>query len=205
MSSVSVNDMPKFLVENPIVDDHAIFFLSDTNDSSLLILFMLQGVTSYFPVRAATMSEYKNDIIQKNHLTAESLILDPSLSSYSLQEEYILDFRGQIVSTVSMTRGQITMQVNAVSSSPFASYCVVDATDDDNFGISLEFFVQISLTSTSMRAAVNHDKLAKHWGISLYCAKATVQHTTQHGVCMIANPVLSRQFWIAYIIQYLLI
>ncbi len=73
----------------------------------------------------------------------------------------MLDFRGQLVSTVTMTMGQITMQVNAVCSSPFASYCVVDATDDNNFGIYLESFVQISLTSTSRRAAVNYDKLAK--------------------------------------------
>ncbi len=64
----------------------------------------------------------------------------------------MLDFREQIVSTVTTTRGQITMQVNAVCSSPFASYCVVDATDDDNFGTYLESFVQISLTSTSRRA-----------------------------------------------------
>ncbi len=77
----------------------------------------------------------------------------------------MLDFRGQIVSTVTTTRGQITMQVNAVCSSPFASYCVVDATDDDNFGVSLECFVLISQTSTSSKAAVDHHKLAKHWGI----------------------------------------
>ena len=57
------------------------------------------------------------------------------------------------------------MQVNAVCSAPFASYCVVDATDDDNFEIYLESFVQISLTSTSRRAAVSHDEFARRWGI----------------------------------------
>ncbi len=87
----------------------------------------------------------------------------------------MLDFRGRIVSTVTTTRGQIIMQVNAVCSSPFASYCVVDATDDDNFGIYLESFVQISLTSTSRKAAVDHHKLAKRWGIHPDHAKATIQ------------------------------
>ncbi len=57
------------------------------------------------------------------------------------------------------------MQMNAVCSSSFASYCVVDATDDNNFGIYLESFVQISLTSTSRKAAVDHHELAKRWGI----------------------------------------
>ena len=86
------------------------------------------------------------------------------------------------------------MHVNAVSSSPFASYCVVDATDDDNFGIYLESYVQISLTSTSRRPAVSHDELAKRWGIDPDRAKATVQRTTQRGVRTIANPAISRRF-----------
>ncbi len=107
----------------------------------------------------------------------------------------MLDFRRQIVSAVTRTRGQIMMQVNAVCCSLFASYCVVDATDDNNFGISLESFVQISLTSTSRRAAVSHDERAKHWGIHPDFAKATVQHTTQRSVCTIANPALSQCFW----------
>ncbi len=86
------------------------------------------------------------------------------------------------------------MQVNVVCSSPFASYCVIDATDDNNFGIYLESFVQVSLTSTSRRAAVSYDELAKHWGIHLDRAKATVQRTTQRGVHTIASPALSRRF-----------
>ncbi len=83
------------------------------------------------------------------------------------------------------------MQVNAVCRSPFASYCVIDATDGNNFGIYLESFVQISLTSTSRKTAVDPHELAKHWGIHLDCAKATIQCTTQRVVCTIANPALS--------------
>ncbi len=44
----------------------------------------------------------------------------------------MLDSRGQIVSTVTTTRGQIMMQVNSICSLSFASHCVIDATDDDN-------------------------------------------------------------------------
>ncbi len=171
-----------------------IIILSDTDDSPLHISLILQNVTSYFPVQAATMSKYDSDVIPKFHLTAKALVWDPSLLSYSLQEDGMLDFMGQIVITVTMSRGQITMQVNAVCSLPFASFCVIDATDDNNFGICLESFVQISLTSTSSRAAVSYDKLVKCWGIHPDCAKATVQRTTQRGVCTIVNSALSRCF-----------
>ncbi len=140
------------------------------------------------------MSEYESDVIPKFHLTAEAPVWDPGSSSYSLQEDIMLNFRGHIVSTVTMTRGQMIMQVNAVCSSPFASYCVVDATDDNNFGIYLESSVQIPLTSTNRKAAIDHHKLAKHWGIHPDHAKATIQFTTQWGVCTIANPVLSTCF-----------
>ncbi len=138
-----------------------------------------------------TLSEYNSDVIPKFHLTAEAPVWDPDPSTYSLQEDSMLDFRGYIVSTVTTTRGQITMQVNAVCRSPFISYCVIDATDDDNFGIYLESFVQVFLTSTSRKAAASHDELAKRWVIHLDCAKATVQCTTQRGVHTIANPTLS--------------
>ncbi len=87
-------------------------------------------------------------VIRKIHLTSEALAWDPSSSSFSLQEDSMLNFRGQIVSTVTMTRRQITVQVNAVCSSP-ASYFIVDATDDNNFGIYLESYIHISLTTTS--------------------------------------------------------
>ncbi len=104
-------------------------------------------------MQTSTLSEDESDFILKFHLTAEAPIWDPSLSSYSLQEDSILDFWGHIVGTITMTRGQITMHVNVLSNSQFTSYCVVDASNDNNFGMYLESFVQISLTSTSRRAA----------------------------------------------------
>ncbi len=66
----------------------------------------------------------------------------------------MFDLRGSIIITFTITRGQITMHVNAVASSLFATYCVVDAIDDDNFGTCLESFIQISLTSIIRMPAV---------------------------------------------------
>ncbi len=183
---MSLNDVPKFLLKHPTVNDHAVII----KDSSLFILLMLQGVTSYFSVQATTLSEYKSDVIPKLHLTAEDPMWDPISSSYSSNEDSMLDFRGHIVSIVTMARRQITMHVNAKSSSQFASYYVIDATDSMIFGTYLECFVQISLTCTSRRAAVSHIKLAKNWGICLDGAKTMIQSKTQRGIQTIANPAL---------------
>ncbi len=94
LNGVTINDMPKFLLKNPTVDDHAVIVPSNVDDSLLQISLMLQGITSHFPVQAATLSEFKSDVILKFHFTAEALIWDPSLSSFSLQEDSMLDFRG---------------------------------------------------------------------------------------------------------------
>ncbi len=185
-----INDVPKFFLKNPIVNDHTVIIPSDIDDSSLLILLMLQHVTSYFPVRATTL------YLNRGVMSSQSFSPDvgPQFVVILLAGRYMLDFRGCFVSTVTMSRRQITTHVNSVPSSLIASFCVIDATDDNNFDIYLESFVQISLTSTSRKAAVSHDELAKHWGIHPDCAKAMVQCTTQRGVQIIANPALSQQF-----------
>ena len=77
----------------------------------------------------------------------------------------MLDYRGRIVAKLESSRGHVTMQVSAVVSELHAEYCIIDVTDDENFGIYLESFVQISLTSTSEKAAVSYDVLAERWGI----------------------------------------
>ncbi len=77
-----------------MVNDHAVIIPSDIYESQLHIPLMLQGVTRYFPVRAATLSEYESYVIPKFHLTAEALVWDPCMSSYSSQEDAMLDFRG---------------------------------------------------------------------------------------------------------------
>ncbi len=106
----------------------------------------------------------------------------------------MLNFRRCFVSTVKMTRGQVVMHVNAVASSPFADYCVVGATDDNNAGMYLESFVKIPQTSNSRRSTFSHD-LAKRCGNQADCAKAMVQCITQRGlhVHTITNPAISHR------------
>ncbi len=99
LNNMSVNYVPKFLVQNPMVNDYLVIILSDDDIMSFFhIPLKLQGVTSYFPVRAATLFEYESDHVPKFHLTAEAPDWDPRSFSYTLQEDSTLKFRGRIVS-----------------------------------------------------------------------------------------------------------
>ncbi len=87
-----------------MVNDHVAIIQTDIDDIPLLFPLILQEVSSYFSVQAATQSEYKSGVIQKLHLTADAPIWNVTSQSYSLQEDSMLDIRGQIVSAVTMTR-----------------------------------------------------------------------------------------------------
>ncbi len=50
LNGITVNDNPKFLLKNLMVNDHAVIIPSDIYESQLHIPLMLQGVTRYFPV-----------------------------------------------------------------------------------------------------------------------------------------------------------
>ena len=58
MYDVKVNDIPKYLTENPTDQTHSIFMFE--KGETLLIPLHLHGVTSYFTSRKSTMEEYNN-------------------------------------------------------------------------------------------------------------------------------------------------
>ncbi len=55
LNGITLNDVPKFLLKISTVNDHALIIPPITDDSLLRISFKLQGITSYFPVQAATL------------------------------------------------------------------------------------------------------------------------------------------------------
>ncbi len=188
LNDLAVHNVQNVLVNKPTVDDHLVIIPSDEDDMSLQTPFQFYSVTSYFPVWSSTLSEYKNDDIPKFHSIAKVLMRDPSLSLYYSQEDIMLNFREYIISIVTTTREQITMHKNVVAISPFAFYCVIDATMTTTSAYiwsPLYNFLCLVLA----RLAVIHDK-----AIQPNCAKSTVQQTTQRGLCMITNPGLSQQF-----------
>ena len=58
MYDVKVNDIPKYLTDNPTDQTHSIVF--HESGETLLIPLHLHGVTSYFTSRKPTMEEYNN-------------------------------------------------------------------------------------------------------------------------------------------------
>ena len=57
MNDIKVFDCPKFLIDNPSDHDHTIVIPREDEDD-LSIPLSLYGVTSYFPTRKPTMTEY---------------------------------------------------------------------------------------------------------------------------------------------------
>ncbi len=54
LNDVEIKDVLKFLLKNPTVNDYALIIPSYDDGMHLHIPLKLQGVTSYFPVQAAT-------------------------------------------------------------------------------------------------------------------------------------------------------
>lgn len=61
MNDVRVDEIPKFLTDNPTDDTHAVVFPheEDGKGDALRVPLSLHGVTSYFPVRCPTQEEYE--------------------------------------------------------------------------------------------------------------------------------------------------
>lgn len=66
------NNMPKFLVKNPMVNDQFVIIPSDKDIMSSKYFPWSNGTTNSFPVKAATLAEYASDLLPKLQLVAEA-------------------------------------------------------------------------------------------------------------------------------------
>ena len=90
MYDVKVNDIPKYLTDNPTDQTHSIVL--HERGETLLIPLHLHGVTSYFTSRKPTMEEYNNC----THFSATAVDpeWDPHDPSFSAQEDALLTTGG---------------------------------------------------------------------------------------------------------------
>ena len=73
MEGARINDLPKFLAEDPDENTRVIISNDPLNPNQpLIILLMLKGVTSYFPSRRPRESEYEDDLIPPVYMTSEA-------------------------------------------------------------------------------------------------------------------------------------
>ena len=112
MNDVKVNDIPKFLTEQPTVYDHAIVATGSDTEDELLILLSLDGVVSVFWTRKPTVQEYES--CPHYELTADTPKYNPLDGSYAQQEEAMAAWIARLMQTGD---GMPVRQVQSVSTS----------------------------------------------------------------------------------------
>ena len=107
MAGVSINELPKFLAEDPEEKTHSIIVDDPLHPNETLITpLVLKGITSYFPSRKPRASEYEDESIPHIDMTTEAPVLEPSETSFAEQEDAITDFRREFICSDTIARGR---------------------------------------------------------------------------------------------------
>eukprot|EP00978_Attheya_sp_CCMP212_P035962 scaffold159681_cov67-Attheya_sp.AAC.1 len=217
MNDVWIDECPKFLHPNPTDTTHAIKFSGVDGEEDYVVPLALHGVTSYFPTRKPTESEWVN--CQQLELTTKGPGWDPHDTQFSEQENALLDDSGQlrdfgdrlrrtrrflspIDSQNSRLRAQMiskmTSQCQAAVLNEIDS-TVYDARFIKEWKSSIRVrmpkdSVAIFVASSERGKKVNAADLVKRWDIGLKTAEKTVEVTTQRGIKTLDNPMLNRRF-----------
>jgi hypothetical protein len=212
MNDVKVDEVPKFLAENPNDQTHALCF---PNEQGYTIPLSLKGVTSYFPTRKPTLDEYNN--CRCIDLTYESPEWNPHSLAFERQEEAMTDSSGHMKEKQHhrfhdrrICVLETALRVNAARTGNLRdeaqrvgdqhSQCssvlssVSNTLNDDSFYSSLLSHVNISHTSTRRKNVIDAERLATTWNIGIEAAKQTLKATTQRGIRSVANPDIARRF-----------
>ena len=175
MNSVLIAKLPKFLAPFPSETTHALQLEKPFNATHPIIIpLKVNEVTSYFKVRMPTWEKYEDQNIPKIELTAEALPWEISSPKFS------------VVSPDTPARRQL-----------FINYDTAGVIDDDNYATVLKSFVstlswQTVQVNTNKVSGIDNMVLSKKWGILSKKALNTICCTTQHGVCTVLHPFLSR-------------
>lgn len=205
LNDVKVNDVPKFLTEQPTDETHAIVVAGDDLDDILLIPLSLEGVTSMFPTRKPTPHEYET--CARYELTYESPEYDPKDSSLAKQEDSMTDSSGRLrntgdrgpharrVCSVSQSQSEARLIGENMSRDDAILHSISNTLHDRTLLSGLQECVQIAGVQTvAKRQGIDAPTLAKNWGIGLQTAKRTITATTQRGIRTVLHPSLSRRF-----------
>jgi hypothetical protein len=191
-NDIRVNEVPKFLTNNPTNQSHAISF---PNDDGYTIPLLLKGVTLYFPTRRPTLGEYEQ--CRQIELIYEAPEWNPHSISFTRQEESMINSFGRVRDDLHQNRYKdrcicvldTTMQMNAASGgSRQQAQDIVDKNlqcssvlsegsntlQDDPFYAALLEQVRVSNTSTKRKNMITAKRLATTWNIGIEAAKKTI-------------------------------
>ncbi|KAI2507229.1 hypothetical protein MHU86_7186 [Fragilaria crotonensis] len=200
LNDVIVNDVPRFLTENPTLLTHSLVVPTDDFDQPYVIPLTLHGVASSFPTQKPTIQEYES--LPHITLTGEEPAYDPHDTSLAEHENALA------------TRAVLETG-DRIGSSPPRRLCAVSKTtlehlapdrtllslqqqistvhDDATLHATMRTNIS-SIRSTTTSGQLTPQVLATNWGIDVKTAARTVKATTQRGIRTVLHPTLSRRF-----------
>ncbi|KAI2510101.1 Reverse transcriptase (RNA-dependent DNA polymerase) [Fragilaria crotonensis] len=200
LNDVKVNDVPRFLTENPDELTHSLVVPMDDAETPYVIPLSLKGVASSFPTRKPTLEEYES--LPHLVLTSDLPDYDPHDPTFASHEEtltkIISDSGDRISAATRLQRLCLISNTNLANPEMDRirlSLRSISVTFDDNTlaGAVRQTAIQTVRTTTS-RKQFDATYLSKNWGIDIHTARRTVQVTTQRGIRTLLNPTLSRRF-----------
>ena len=165
MAGLTIDECPKFLAKTPSITNHSVYF----PDHELRLPLKLHGIISYLPVRMPSNEEL-NETEHVLELTPMANNWDPHNEEYSIQEDAMTDFSGEIkeppkrqfiVSSVRDRVGDYDAFATAVTAQVDAIHRIYSIR-----------------TSDGNKTSINPRDLATLWNIGLETAKKTLQMTT---------------------------
>jgi hypothetical protein len=198
LNDVIVNDVPRFLTDNPTLLTHSLVVPTDDFDQPYVIPLTLFGVASSFPTRKPTIQEYET--LPHITLTGEEPAYDP-------HDPSLADHENALARAVLETGDRI-------GSPPPRRLCAVSKTTLEHIApdrtlLSLQQISTVhndamlhftrrtnisAIRSTIASGQLTPQVLATNWGIDVKTAARTVKATTQRGIRTVLHPTLSRRF-----------
>ena len=200
LTDVQVNDVPRFLTEQPTEHTHLLVIPIKNSDMPYVIPFTIKGVASTFPTRKPTREEYNE--LPHLVLTSDSPDYDPHDPTYAEQEDALLkhvsDTGGRIGANPPSTN-RLCVVYNTINSELDgigASLQGISVTfDDEELSRALESAVAIQVVKTSGPGRqFEAEHIERNWGIDILAARRTVKATTQRGIRTLLHPSLTRRF-----------
>jgi len=100
VNDITINNVPKFLMNTPTQDSHSIMANNVNNPLTPLVLpVYIHSVTSWLPVSKLSLEDWILSKYQTIELTAKQLDWEPSDTKFQESEEAMTSYGGQLVGT----------------------------------------------------------------------------------------------------------
>ena len=198
LNGLRINECPKSLAENPTEEHHSIYVPTE----DLRIHLLLDGTISYIPSRRPTAEEIGNN--EHIDLTPDTNDWDPRDSSYAVQEDSMIDKKGEIVVPKKRRRKYLLDVVDEVeddqwpiniSEVTLALSNISNTLDHQTFGEAVsETYCLSSVSTYNKNYASTITKMMRVFRCSRSVATRTLNVTTQRCTRSGGLDTLSRRY-----------